>query len=59
VAQAIGNQWRVTQGLKAGDRVIVEGVAKVRPGQVVHAVPAALGASAPVAASAVASAASR
>lgn len=52
VAQAIGNQWRVTQGLKVGDRVIVEGVAKVRPGQVVHAVPAALGASAPVAASA-------
>lgn len=61
VAQAIGNQWRVTQGLQAGDRVIVEGVAKVRPGQVVHAVPAALGASAPVAASAasVPSAASR
>jgi len=46
VAQAIGNRWRVTQGLKVGDRVIVEGVAKVRPGQVVHAVPAALGASA-------------
>ncbi|WP_225861936.1 efflux RND transporter periplasmic adaptor subunit [Ideonella benzenivorans] len=52
VAQAIGNQWRVTQGLQAGDRVIVEGVAKVRPGQVVHAVAAALGASAPAAASA-------
>ncbi|WP_374585108.1 efflux RND transporter periplasmic adaptor subunit [Ideonella dechloratans] len=52
VAQAIGNRWRVTQGLKVGDRVIVEGVAKVRPGQVVHAVPAALGASAPAAASA-------
>ena len=52
VAQAIGNRWRVTQGLQAGDRVIVEGVAKVRPGQVVHAVPAALGASAPAAASA-------
>ncbi|WP_022982708.1 efflux RND transporter periplasmic adaptor subunit [Ideonella sp. B508-1] len=52
VAQAIGNQWRVTQGLQAGDRVIVEGVAKVRPGQVVHAVPTALGASAPAAASA-------
>lgn len=56
VAQSIGNQWRVTQGLKVGDRVIVEGVAKVRPGQVVHAVPAALGASAPMAASAVATA---
>lgn len=52
VAQAIDNQWRVTQGLQAGDRVIVEGAAKVKPGQVVHAVPAALSASAPAPASA-------
>ncbi len=29
---AIGNQWLVTSGLKAGERVIVEGLQKVRPG---------------------------
>src|SRR5215475_2267837 len=27
-----GNQWVVAEGLKAGDRVVVEGVQKVRPG---------------------------
>ena len=30
--RAIGDQWLVTAGLTAGDRVIVEGVQKVRPG---------------------------
>ena len=30
--QAIGNNWLVTSGLKAGDQVIVEGAIKVRPG---------------------------
>lgn len=30
--RAIGNKWLVTQGLKAGDRVIVAGVQFVRPG---------------------------
>jgi membrane fusion protein (multidrug efflux system) len=30
--RAIGDQWLVTGGLKAGDRVIVEGVQRVRPG---------------------------
>jgi membrane fusion protein, multidrug efflux system len=38
VAEAIGNDWRVTEGLAAGDRVIVEGSSKVRVGQIVHAV---------------------
>jgi membrane fusion protein (multidrug efflux system) len=28
----VGNQWLVSSGLAAGDRVIVEGVQKVRPG---------------------------
>lgn len=28
----IGDRWIITQGLKAGDRVIVEGAMKVRPG---------------------------
>jgi membrane fusion protein (multidrug efflux system) len=39
--RAIGDQWLVTSGLKAGDRVIVEGVQKVRPGSEVKAVEAA------------------
>ncbi len=30
--QAIGDKWLVTKGLAAGDRVIVEGLQKVRPG---------------------------
>lgn len=47
VAESINNQWRVTDGLKAGDRVIVEGVSKVKDGQIVHAVASALSASAP------------
>jgi membrane fusion protein (multidrug efflux system) len=38
VAEAIGTNWRVTDGLQAGDRVIVEGTGKVRPGQSVRAV---------------------
>ncbi len=31
VAQTVGDQWLVTGGLQAGDRVIVEGLQKVRP----------------------------
>ncbi|EKN3393431.1 efflux RND transporter adaptor subunit AcrA [Yersinia enterocolitica] len=30
--QAIGNKWLVTEGLKAGDRLIVSGLQKIRPG---------------------------
>ena len=30
--RAIGNKWFVSAGLKPGDRVIVEGIQKVRPG---------------------------
>lgn len=30
--QAIGDKWLVTSGVKAGDRVIVSGLQKVRPG---------------------------
>jgi membrane fusion protein (multidrug efflux system) len=37
--RAIGNQWLVAAGLAAGDRVIVEGILKTRPGAVVKAVP--------------------
>jgi membrane fusion protein (multidrug efflux system) len=35
----VGNKWVVTEGLKAGERVIVEGLQKVQPGMVVKPVP--------------------
>ncbi|MNP64358.1 Multidrug efflux pump subunit AcrA precursor [compost metagenome] len=34
-----GQNWIVTNGLKAGDKVIVDGVAKVKEGQEVSAKP--------------------
>jgi membrane fusion protein, multidrug efflux system len=37
--RAIGDQWLVSSGLSAGDRVVVEGMMNVRPGAVVNAVP--------------------
>jgi membrane fusion protein (multidrug efflux system) len=37
VAQGTGQQLTVTKGLQAGEKVITEGVQKVRPGQVVQA----------------------
>ncbi|PWW08208.1 efflux RND transporter periplasmic adaptor subunit [Mangrovibacter plantisponsor] len=36
-SQAIGDKWLVTKGLQAGDRVIIEGLQKVRPGATVTA----------------------
>jgi membrane fusion protein (multidrug efflux system) len=36
----VGDKWLVTEGLKPGDRLIVEGLQKVREGAPVHAVPA-------------------
>ena len=36
-ARAVGDQWLVTSGLKAGDRVIVEGLQKIGPGAPVQA----------------------
>ncbi|BAN22268.1 efflux RND transporter periplasmic adaptor subunit [Caballeronia insecticola] len=41
-AGTYGQSWVVDSGLNAGDRVIVEGVDKVRPGMEVKAVPAHL-----------------
>ena len=38
VAETVDKSWRVTGGLAAGDKVIVEGSGKVRPGQAVNAV---------------------
>ncbi|MFA5110434.1 MAG: efflux RND transporter periplasmic adaptor subunit [Desulfobaccales bacterium] len=37
--RAIGDQWLVSSGLKAGERLIVEGMMKVRPGATVKAIP--------------------
>jgi membrane fusion protein (multidrug efflux system) len=39
IDRAIGNTWLVAKGLAAGERVIVEGIQKVRPGASVKAVP--------------------
>ena len=36
-AQAVGDQWLITSGLKSGDKVIVSGLQKVRPGATVKA----------------------
>lgn len=51
VSRTVGDKWLVTSGLAAGDRVIVEGLQKVRPGAKVKAVEAgaAPAAGAPVA----------
>ena len=37
--QAIGDRWLSTEGLKNGDRVIISGLQKVRPGVTVVAIP--------------------
>lgn len=39
--RVVGNAWLVSQGLAAGDQVILDGLQKVRPGADVIAVPAA------------------
>ena len=47
---AQGNQWIVSSGLKGGERIIVEGLQKAKPGGVVNPVPWKDPASAPAAA---------
>lgn len=49
VDRAVGNRWLVSDGLAAGDRVIVDGLQKARPGMTVKAVPIADNAQAPAA----------
>ena len=44
VAQSLGSDWVVTGGLTAGERIIVEGLQKVRPGTPVQAQEAGAGA---------------
>jgi membrane fusion protein (multidrug efflux system) len=46
IDRAVGDQWLVTKGLAAGDRVIVEGQLRVRPGASVKSVPFESGAAA-------------
>ena len=38
--RTVGDKWLVTRGLTPGDKVIVEGLAKIKAGQPVRAVPA-------------------
>ena len=45
-----GDKWLVTDGLKPGDRLIVEGLLKVKPGAPVKAGPANLAAPGPTSA---------
>ncbi|RNC68040.1 MAG: efflux RND transporter periplasmic adaptor subunit [Desulfuromonadales bacterium] len=39
VVRTVGESWLVSGGLKAGDRVILEGIQKAKPGTAVKAVP--------------------
>ena len=39
IDRTIGNKWLVSSGLAPGDRVIVEGIQKVKPGASVKVVP--------------------
>jgi membrane fusion protein (multidrug efflux system) len=56
-AERIGNMWVIDEGLKAGDRIVVEGVQKVRSGIKVTPLPATVSEDAPAGSTAVASAA--
>ena len=40
VDRTVGENWLVTSGLAAGDRLIVEGLNRIKPGQLVKPVPA-------------------
>jgi membrane fusion protein (multidrug efflux system) len=39
VARAMGDRWLVSEGLNPGDRLIVEGSQRIRPGSSVKVVP--------------------
>jgi membrane fusion protein (multidrug efflux system) len=41
-SRAVGNQWLISDGLKPGDRLIVDNLQKLRPGMTVKPVPAKL-----------------
>jgi membrane fusion protein (multidrug efflux system) len=40
ISRSVGNAWLVTAGVRAGDRVVVDGLQKIRPGVKVRPVPA-------------------
>lgn len=40
LGRTVGDRWLVTQGLAAGDRLIVEGLNRIKPGEPIRAVPA-------------------
>lgn len=40
LGQTVGDKWLVTSGLNAGDKVVTEGLQKLRPGAQIKAVPA-------------------
>lgn len=42
ISRAMGDKWLVSESLNPGDRLIVEGLQKVKPGAPVKAVPAAM-----------------
>ncbi len=39
--RAIGDQWLIDSGVKVGDRVIVDGLQRVKPGVTAQVMPAA------------------
>jgi membrane fusion protein (multidrug efflux system) len=39
VADRVGTQWIIENGLKPGERVVAEGIQKVRPGAIVNPKP--------------------
>jgi membrane fusion protein (multidrug efflux system) len=40
VGRAVGNRWLISGGLRPGERIIVQGLANARPGQIVRPQPA-------------------
>jgi len=55
--QSVGDQWLVSSGLKAGDKLIVDGLQKVQPGAPAQGVEASASSAAPAAAPALAASA--
>ncbi|GFO67531.1 MexX family efflux pump subunit [Geomonas limicola] len=49
VVRTVGDNWLVSEGLKAGDRVILDGLQKAKPGTPVKAVPFSAAAATPAA----------
>lgn len=47
LGDAVGDRWLVTEGLKSGERIVVDGLQKARPGAVVKPVVASVAGAAP------------